>query len=878
MRRTLCLLILAVLSARAAGHAAEYYVAPAGSDGNAGTKAQPFPTLERARDAVRALKKAGPLPAGGVTVWVRGGFYALPGTLTFTPEDSGTAGAPVVYRAFAGERPVLSGGRRITGWKVAAGRWEAALPDAAAGTWNFAQLYVNGGRRRRPRLPRQGYYYIAAASPPSPGARPNNFDRFRFGDDDMRASWSNLQDVEAHVFHTWSTSRLRVAGVDEQSHVATLTGPTFRRLARGSRYLVENVKEALGRPGEWYLDRKAGVLTYLPLPGEKPGTAVVVAPRVERLVEMKGDVAGRQWVEHVRFEGLTFAHANWVTPEKGWCVSQAEFQMPAGLFAEGARDCAFEGCTFTQMSAYALELGNGCKRNRVEGCEIADIGGGGVKIGPGRSNDDEALASHNVVRDCLIAHCGRMHPAAVGIWLGYGHHNTLEHNHIYDLYYSGISAGWSWGYGATPNTDNLIANNHIHDAPQNVLTDQGGIYTLGISPGTVLRGNVLHDMEGIPWAVGIYLDEGSSNILVEENLVYRVTTHAFNVNYGRENVARNNIFGPILDEKAPLYRCGRMEDHLSMTLRNNIIYWGVGDLVDQHWPTKNCVLDNNLYWNTAGPVTVKGKTFAEWQATGQDVHSLVADPLFVAPAKGDFRLKPGSPAGRIGFKEFGWSKAGRLTRSGEPTRLHPRAFPEDTRTPPEIPALPISQDYESLPVGAKDFEGVTQEENGEATARVTEETAASGKRSLKFTDAAGQKRFFNPHLYYTPAIRGGTWTGKFDLRWEAGALVSHDWRDGANPFHTGPSFQVGADGWLTTGEKRVAQMPAGQWVRFEITCALGEKANGKWNLTVRVPGRDPLALTDLPCSKEFKTLEWFGFVSCTDGPSVFYLDNVGLGQ
>jgi hypothetical protein len=445
------------------------------------------------------------------------------------------------------------------------------------------------------------------------------------------------------------------------------------------------------------------------------------------------------------------------------------------------------------------------------------------------------------------------------------------------LYYSGISAGWTWGYGPTPTRDNLIAYNHIHQTPQNVLTDMGGIYTLGVSPGTVLRGNHIHDLEGIPWAVGIYLDEGSGNILVEDNLVYRVTTHTFNVNYGRENIARNNIFGPILDPKAPFFRCGRMEDHLSMTVERNIIYWGVGDLVDKTWPTKNCILDNNLYWNAAGlPVKFKEMSFAQWQASGQDVHSIIADPVFANPDQGDFHLKPGSPAEKIGFKLFDYSKAGRLTKSRRPDKVFPRAFPPDTATPPEPPPLPVSQDYEDVAVGAVDPQGVTQEENAQATARVTDETAASGKHSLKFVDAAGQKHFYNPHVFYTPGFRSGIWTGRFDLRLEKGAMFSHDWRDNANPFHTGPSIQIGADGWLVAGEKRLMQMPSGQWVHFEFKCGLGDRASGRYDLSVGAPGGEPQVFQGLPCSPEFKALHWYGFVSTATGPAVFYIDNVEL--
>lgn len=242
-------------------------------------------------------------------------------------------------------------------------------------------------------------------------------------------------------------------------------------------------------------------------------------------------------------------------------------------------------------------MGHACKRCRIECCSFTDLGGGGVKIGqPSSQKDDEQVASHNTVRDCLLAHGGRTHPAAIGIWIGRSHSNVVEHNEIFDFYYSGISSGWCWGYGDTPTHDNVIAFNHISWMPQEVLGDQGGIYTLGVQPGTVLRGNCIHDQYGVPWAVGIYLDEGSSEILVTGNLIHRVTTHAFHCNYGRENIASNNIFACGM---AGHIGRGRPEEHSTYTVEQNIIYWEDGPLLSENkaWEKGLYAFDRNLYWN-----------------------------------------------------------------------------------------------------------------------------------------------------------------------------------------------------------------------------------------------------------------------------------------
>src|SRR5439155_26880278 len=221
--------------------------------------------------------------------------------------------------------------------------------------------------------------------------------------------------------------------------------------------------------------------------------------------------------------------------------------------------------------------------------------------------------------------------------------NRVAHNHIHDFSYTGISVGWTWGYGKTLARDNVIEFNAVHDLGKERLNDMGGIYTLGVQPGTVIRSNVFHDIAGFRYGGwGIYLDEGSTEILVEKNLVYRTTHGGFHQHYGRENIVRNNIFA--LGRDAQIQRT-RAEPHSSFPFERNIVFWRegslfAGDLSDFHF-----AFDHNLYWRgDNGEIRCGNLSWDEWRAKGMDLHSLVADPLFVAPEKGDFHLKPASPA------------------------------------------------------------------------------------------------------------------------------------------------------------------------------------------------------------------------------------------
>jgi len=639
-----------------------FYVSPQGNDAWSGKLAAPnakktdgpYATVTRAQQAVRELKREEDRDPQPICVYLRGGTYYLPEPLVFTPEDAGTAAAPILYAAYAGEHPVLNGGTPITGWRVVDKRWETTLPEVAQGKWNFIQLFVNGERRYRPRLPKQGYFTIAGQVPPPPDALKAS-DSFIFHAGEIRPDWANLRDVEVLAFQVWTMARMRIADVDDAQLRVRFTGTScpgnWWGFEKGKRFLVENVREALSAPGEWYLDRPTGVLTYLPRPGERPDTAAVIAPRLDRLLELRGDVEAHRWVEYLTFRGLDFQYVNWVTPPRGENSPQAETTIPAAITAMGARNCALERCTVAHTGTYGIDWQSACRDNRVEECDLYDLGAGGMKIGNASSRGvTEELAVERIsVRQCRLVGGGRLHPAGVGIWLGCASNCTLARNQVVDFYYSGISVGWVWGYDEPSRAhDNLIASNYIARIGQGVMSDMGGIYTLGVSPGTVIQGNVVDDVEGLEYGGwGIYFDEGSSGIIATDNVTSRTSSAGFFQHYGKDNVVTNNVFS--FAKNGQIQR-SRMEPHRSFTFERNIIYWDIGPAATGNWTDKQYVIDHNLYWRTDDDLPVcAGKTWEEWQQQGNDTHSIVADPGFVNPAKGDYRLLPESPAAGLGI-------------------------------------------------------------------------------------------------------------------------------------------------------------------------------------------------------------------------------------
>jgi parallel beta-helix repeat protein len=495
--------------------------------------------------------------------------------------------------------------------------------------------------------------------------------RFGFHVGDLQA-WDGIDQARVIVMNRWSESHLPVAFVDEGRQIVSFSKRTVFRLEPGDLYYLQNALAFLDRPGEWFLDQEAGKLYYMPLPGEQMQTAQVIAPYLSQLARMQADPDQGQHVEGVIWRGLTFSHTEWYfgpdfrptwpSADIGG-FAQAAVGVPGAIYGEGVRDCAFEDCNFLHIGNYCLELAGGCQENRIEGCSFLDVGAGAIKIGQQQIVDDRSGRTFgNRIANCMIVDCGKVFHSAVGIWIGQAYNSIIGYNEICDLYYTGISIGWTWGYGRSLASANIVEFNHVHhigkktDGDGPILSDMGGIYTLGIQPGTVIRNNLWHDIAGLRYGGwGIYLDEGSSDILVENNLVYNTTHGGFHQHYGRNNIIRNNIFFNGRDHQI---QATRSEDHLRFTFICNIVVgrteqWLAGSV------DKNMRFSNNIYWREGGGAIRFGNlSWQQWQGLGMDTDSIIADPLFLDPANNDLRLHPDSPALKLGFKPFDPSQAG----------------------------------------------------------------------------------------------------------------------------------------------------------------------------------------------------------------------------
>jgi len=675
--------------------AAEYFVSPHGEDRNPGTKARPFATIARARDAIRRSGRAG---RSAMTVHLRGGTYYLADTLRLAAEDSGSERAPVVYRAYGDEKAVISGGRKLDlRWEPHRdGIMKARVPEGLS----TDQLFVNGKLQPMARYPNF-----------NPSVRFfNGFARDAISPA-KAARWRDPTGGFIHTMHGrhWGSYHYVITGKNEKNEVQHVGGfqhqwdnePMHRRIR-----FVEHIFEELDAPREWYLDRKRSTLYYYPPEGLDLGEAVIEVARLERLIELEG--TERAPVKHVAIEGLTLTHAlrtfmkakeklNW----SDWTIART-----GAVVFSGTEDCRIERCDIRLVGGNAVFVNGYNRRLTVRGCHISETGASGVAfVGeksavrprvelkdfdstPGPKTNE--FPADCLVEDCLIHRVGRVEKQVAGVQMSMSRRITTRHCSIYDTPRAGINVSdGNWGGHLIEFCDifNTVLETSDHGAfnawgrdrywnvkglDMNTLTkgEHKGYPFLDAVELTVLRNNRWRCDHG--WDID--LDDGSSNYRVYNNLCLK---GGIKFREGFYRTCENNI---TVGNSMHLH-CwyGNSED----AFRRNIVFRPYRAIRMRAWGKE---FDRNLLHQ---PGAAEEPAVALQRQTRQERNSIKADAMFVDPEKLDYRVKEGSPALKLGFTNFPMDRFGVAS-----PRLKALA-----RTP-EVPALSTPAGAAALPSAA----------------------------------------------------------------------------------------------------------------------------------------------------------------------------------
>ena len=691
-------LVLASAAGCTCGITAELFVSITGKDGNPGTRTRPFATLERAREEVRKLHR-GSLREP-VTVWLGPGDYLRSNAFELTTADSGSPKALVTWRAEQPRKARLLGGRKLAGFRpVTDGSVLARLPENARGhvlqldlreqsieqfgemksrgfgrptTPAHCELFVGGAPMTLARWPNEGVFERIAGFPEANAQNDGHGgkigkleDGFYYAGERAR-SWKDTGDLWVHGYWSWdwANSYERVGSLDLEQHLVK-TAPAYGLYGfrKGQRFYFLNVLEELDQPGEWFLDRKSGVL-YLWPPGDSlTGKEVLLSLCPHPLIKLNN-------VSYVVFRELAL-----------------EATRGNAVEIHGGTSNRVAGCLIRNIGNIGVTIAGGTASG-VLSCDLFDTGDGGVSLSGGDRQTLEP-GSH-FVENCHFARQGRWSKCYVPAVLMGGVGMRASHNLIHDHPHCAILFNGN---------DHLVEFNEIHHIALET-GDVGAVYTGRdyTYRGNQITGNFIHHTGGVGMgSMGVYMDDCVSGTEISSNIFYKVQRAAF-LGGGRDHQVINNVFvecnhaveldGRGLD-KSPVWH-----EMVNDTMRKRLQEVPL-TLYRERYPAMKSL---DAYYGTPGDKAITGEAFkgvppennlvkrnvcvgkwlnVYWHATPAmlrlENNLTNAEPHFVKPpsdtcSAGDFALLADSPAWQFGFKAIPVEKIGLQQDEFSPAR------------------------------------------------------------------------------------------------------------------------------------------------------------------------------------------------------------------
>ncbi|MCU6793777.1 right-handed parallel beta-helix repeat-containing protein [Paenibacillus sp. WQ 127069] len=647
-----------------------YYVSPYGNDEGTGAINSPFRTLTAARDAVRTHIAAG--MTQDVVVYLRGGIYRLAEPFQLTSVDSGRDGYKVTYRSFPGEKADLDGSSVISGWSLYSGN----IYSAPIGTGiDVDVLYEGEERAVLARYPNRAngkdqYSRVATYASDLPKRK------FGYTEGDIPAV-AHPEELQVYIWPggtaghwSWSSNTIGVESVDTTNRIVTLESDTTYENGVGSRYYVQNGLEMLDAPGEFYIDKTAGVLYYYPFDAGALNGGVTI-PREGNIAELIG-ASSTDPIHDIVFDSLVIRNSD---------------RLGDGIHGQNIEHFTLSNSKIYNIGEHGVQLLGWAHHNLIESNEVHHVGYNGISVeGIGRvttvsSSDNDSINNHVYTTGLIYGNAG-------GIRYYYSEGNRIAYNLVHDIKRHalhlfdanrGIIGTTIGGVLITKDNfrnyqrtrDNIVEFNEVYDAV-NDSQDAGPIATYGGPFGNILRNNYLHD-NTVPattsssFGFGFYLDDSSDYVTVEDNIIENLQQQPGGSNNalmlkGIGIQVKNNIVANNNDSRSAI---GSTETggliSSEITLERNLYYNLNKHLyyLDYWTPEKLTSSDYNLFHSATGQYTfgstIPVSEYGDWLKLYKgkyDQHSLRTDPLLMNPDARDYRLRYDSPAYKLGFREL----------------------------------------------------------------------------------------------------------------------------------------------------------------------------------------------------------------------------------
>ena len=507
---------------------------------------------------------------------------------------------------------VISGASKVKGWKKIDDRiWMASVEKDTAIISGF---FLNGQERVRARTPDTGFFRMNGEMTEGDSLS------FHYHTDDLRNK--KYDDGEVVALLAWADLRAKIITIDTTNERILLKGKKYPyNKEKNARYRIENSLACLDNKGEWCHDPINGRLYYYPFDNEDPNVSDIRYSKLKHLMIINSDPdssnGGTIIIRKLLFEASTANIGN-----NGYINIQSAPDIDGGLeIRQGSQNIIVDSCVFNKMGGYGLNISGGSRGVRISNNVFVGMGAGGIKAGSKfNAPEKQRTSSINIVNN-RIDSVGEFFPSSSGILVMKAANTRIVSNWISNTFYTGISVGWTWGYGESQTDSNIIESNLVEDIGRGMMNDLGGIYILGVQPGTRISSNIIRRVtHENHTGMGIYLDEGSSDVLIENNFVDEILEDCFYQNYGRNNRIINNIFadGHHAQMRVPYYKLNNMVD-----IKNNIIVSNVGDLYAGDWMGNTGVIDSNVYYcPSKDSLKLPGGNIAGWQKKGNDLHSI----------------------------------------------------------------------------------------------------------------------------------------------------------------------------------------------------------------------------------------------------------------